>query len=382
VKIVIAPDSFKGSLSARDLCAAIHRGIKRVLPHAQVIEMPLADGGEGTMENMVYATSGTTVALQVRGPLGRPVIAAYGVLGDRRTCVIEMAQASGLPLVPEQERNPLLTSTYGTGELIRHALDQGLREFVIGLGGSATNDAGTGMLRALGMELFDAAGHPLPEGGGALRQCARVEAGQLDERIGESRFVIASDVTNPLCGPQGASYIFGPQKGATPEMVTRLDAALDHFAELVLKDTGREVRHLAGAGAAGGTGAALLAYFDAQMRSGIDVVMEALQIEKALQQADLVITGEGRLDTQTLSGKVIAGVCRIAQSQNIPVIGLCGATELSAAQLEQLGMRASFSIVPGPCSIEAAMRMTAKWAEERTEQIIRLLTTFGTQRGL
>lgn len=375
MKVVIAPDSFKGSLSARDLCAAMHRGIKRVVPDAEVMEMPLADGGEGTMENMVYATQGTVVALQVRGPLGQPVTASYGVLGDRRTCIIEMAQASGLLLVPEQDRNPLLTSTYGTGELIRHALDQGLREFVIGLGGSATNDAGTGMLRALGMELFDQAGHPLPEGGGALLQCAQIDASQLDARIRESRFVIASDVTNPLCGPHGASYIFGPQKGATPEMVTQLDAALDHFGGLVLKETGREIRHLPGAGAAGGMGAALLAFLDSQMRSGIDVVMETLQLSEALQNADLVITGEGRLDAQTLSGKVIAGVCRIAQSENIPVIGLCGATELSGTQLEQLGMRAAFSIVPGPCSVEEAMRMTAQWAEERTEQIIRLLTT-------
>lgn len=375
MKIVIAPDSFKGSLSARDLCKAIRRGILRVIPDATIQEIPLADGGEGTMENLVYATAGTIISVDVTGPLGQPVTASYGVLGDGRTCVIEMAQASGLPLVPPDQRNPLITTTYGTGELIRHALDRGLRNFVIGLGGSATNDAGTGMLRALGMEFLDKVGQPLPEGGAALTDCARIDDSQFDSRLQEATFLIASDVTNPLCGPTGASAVFGPQKGATPEMVSQLDASLHHFGKVVLAHTGRDVRPLAGAGAAGGMGAAWLAFFDATMRSGIEVVMETLQFDEHLRDTHLVITGEGKLDAQTLSGKVIAGVCRAAQAQGIPVIGLCGHTELSGSQMDQLGMWAAFSIVPGPCTLEEAMDETARWTEERTEQIMRLYTT-------
>jgi glycerate kinase len=374
MKLIAAPDSFKGSLDARSLCAAIREGARRANPRAEVVEMPLADGGEGTVENLVYASRGRLVRVTVTGPLGRPVEAAYGILGDGQTAVIEMAQASGLPLVPEAERNPLVTTSRGTGELILHALDAGYRRFIIGLGGSATNDAGAGLLRALGLGLFDAAGRPLADGGGALRELHRVDDSQLDPRLAEACFDVACDVSNPLCGPQGASAVFGPQKGATPEMVRLLDEGLRRFGEETRKVRGIDVLEAPGAGAAGGMGAALLGYLGARMRSGIEMVLEAAGWESQLSGADLIVTGEGRLDGQTLSGKVIAGVCRSAAVRKIPVVALCGSMELSGADMERMGLAAAFPIVKGPCTLEEAFRSTAAWAADTSEQIVRLFS--------
>lgn len=375
MKIVVAPDSFKGSISARELCASFKKGVLRVFPHAEVVEMPLADGGEGTLENMVYASEGRLVEVEVKDPLGRPIRAAYGVLGDGRTVVIEMAQASGLPLLTEEEKNPLITTSYGTGELIRHALDAGYRHFIIGLGGSATNDGGTGMLRALGVKFYDKDGLPLPEGGGALSHLDHFDESGMDPRIKEAVFTIASDVTNPLCGPDGASAVFGPQKGATPDMVRILDQGLDRFGEIIFRQKGIDIRNVPGSGAAGGVGAALMAFLRAKMKSGIEVVMEAIGFEKSIRDADLVITGEGKLDAQTLSGKVIAGVSRVARSRNVTVIALCGGIQLEGHQLDELGVAAGFSIVPGPCTLEEAMEKASNWVVDRTEQIMRLLKT-------
>lgn len=373
MKIVIAPDSFKGSISARDLCASIRNGVLNVNPDAEVIELPLADGGEGTLENMVYSTDGKVCELEVRDPLERPIRASYGVLGDGRTVIIEMAQASGLPLLKEHERNPLIATSFGTGELIRHALDSGYRRFIIGLGGSATNDGGTGMLTALGAKFLNQNGALLPSGGAALEELASIDVSGMDPRLKESSFTIASDVTNPLCGPDGASAIFGPQKGATPDMVQRLDMALNRFGEIILNVKGVDMRQVPGSGAAGGMGAALMAFLQAECKPGIEIVTEAIDFEKHIQNADLIITGEGKLDHQTLSGKVIAGVCRKAKPYGIPTIALCGEMELASDQMDQIGLKAGFSIVPKPCHLDEAMENAAVWAQERVEQIMRLL---------
>lgn len=376
MKIVVAPDSFKGSISARDLCAAVCRGIHAADPKIDVIELPLADGGEGTVDNMVYSTQGETRLVQVNDPLGRPIRAAYGILGDHATVIIEMAQASGLPLLKPDERNPLITSSFGTGELVLHALNAGYRKFIIGLGGSATNDGGAGMLKALGAAFYDQDGVLLPKGGASLEKLSYMDLSGLDKRLQESTFTIASDVNNPLCGANGASTVFGPQKGATPEMVQRLDMALSRFADVVEKQLGIDVRHLPGSGAAGGMGAALLAFLHAEFKSGIELVMDAIHFEQKIQAADLIITGEGKLDEQTMAGKVIAGVCKKAKPYQIPTIAICGGMELTSDQMDEIGLLAGFSIVPKPCSLEQAMEQAEGWAQERVEQIIRFMKRF------
>ncbi|TCP58068.1 glycerate kinase [Tumebacillus sp. BK434] len=372
MKVVVAVDSFKGSLDAKGVCAAVAAGVRRVFADAEIVEIPLADGGEGTAEQLAYATGGFLVDEEVSGPLGTPVQAKYGVLGDGKTAVIEMAQASGLMLVPEAARNPLITTSRGTGELILKALERGYRKFIIGLGGSATNDGGAGMLTALGLRFLDGEGRELAAGGGALGRLARIEKAGWDERLAEASFVVAGDVQNPLIGPQGASAVFGPQKGATPQMVQELDAALDRLGEAVLHRTGVEIRHLPGGGAAGGMGAALAAFMQAEVRAGIEVMMEAAELERRLGGADLMITGEGRLDAQTLSGKVIAGVSRAAAKQGVPAVALCGGLALSGAELAQLGVAAAFPIVPGPCLLSEAMAKTADWTADAAERVLRL----------
>ncbi|MGE7271725.1 glycerate kinase [Brevibacillus panacihumi] len=376
MRVVVAPDSFKGSISARDLCAAARRGIHAVDPEIEVIELPLADGGEGTVENMVYSTKGQTRLVQVNDPLGRPIRAVYGILGDDATVIIEMAQASGLPLLRPDERNPLITSSFGTGELIVHALNEGYRKFIIGLGGSATNDGGVGMLKALGASFYDQDGVLLPKGGASLEKLSYMDLSGLDKRLQESTFTIASDVNNPLCGANGASAVFGPQKGATPEMVQRLDMALSRFADVVEKQLGVDVRHLPGSGAAGGMGAGLLAFLHAEFKSGIELVMDAIQFEQNIQVADLIITGEGKLDEQTMAGKVIAGVCKKAKPYQIPTIAICGGMELTSEQMDEIGLLAGFSIVPKPCSLDEAMEQAEGWVQERVEQIIRFMKRF------
>ncbi len=372
MKVAVAVDSFKGSLSANDVCAAVRAGILRVYQGCEVIEIPLADGGEGTAEHLVRATEGVLREVTVTGPLGQPVRAKYGVLGDGVTAVIEMAQASGLSLVPEASRNPLLTTSYGTGELIRHALDCGHRKFLIGLGGSASQDGGAGMFRALGMRFLDERGRELEAGGAALLRLARIEAKGLDARLGESTFVVASDVQNRLVGPAGASAVFAPQKGATQEMVERLDAALTQLGEVILAERGVEVRDLLGGGAAGGIGAATVAFLNASIRSGIEVVLAAVEFDRKIGGADLIIAGEGTLDEQTLAGKAIAGVSRAAARQGIPVLAICGGISLSGEQLEQLGVASCSSIVPGPCSLETAMDRASEWTADAVERMMRV----------
>lgn len=375
MKIVVAPDSFKGSISSKDLCTAVKTGIHRVFPDAEVIEIPLADGGEGMMESLVYATSGSKKEANVTDPLGRPILAQYGVLGDGKTAVIEMAQASGLPLLSPDERNPLRATTYGTGQLLLAALDDGYDQFIIGLGGSATNDGGTGMLRALGVNFYDENDELLEEDLTALQQLAKIDVTGMDPRLKKIRCTIASDVTNPLCGPKGATAIFGPQKGVTDDMIPILDSALENYGKVIHDQFGIEIIEAEGAGAAGGLGAALVAFLDGEMQSGIDILLDVMNFQEMIKGADLIITGEGKLDQQTLSGKVISGVSKRAEREYIPVIVLCGSNELDSESLDQLGVAASFSIVPGPCSLDEAFFHTKEWAENQSEQIMRLINS-------
>lgn len=355
MKVVIAPDSFKESLSAPAAADCIEAGFREVFPQADTVKIPVADGGEGTVEAMVAATGGRLVELSVRGPLGEETEAFYGITGDGSTAVIEMAVASGLALVAPEKRNPLETTSFGTGELILDALNAGLREFIIGIGGSATNDAGAGMLQALGVRLLDRQDREIPPGGGGLAQLERIDCHGMDPRLRECRFLVACDVDNPLVGARGASAVFGPQKGADPVMVGKLDANLQRFAERVAVDVGRDVAEAPGAGAAGGMGAALLAFLEAELRPGIDIIMAAVGLEQALVGADLVITGEGRIDAQSIYGKAPLGVARAAARQGVPAVGIAGSLGPGGDLLHEHGMTALFSMVPGPCSLSEAL---------------------------
>ncbi len=355
MRFVIAPDSFKGSASAREVAQAIAEGLKAALPDAVCDLVPMADGGEGTVDALVAATGGRIVSVRVTGPLGEPVGAFFGVLGDGKTAVIEMAAAAGLHLVPPEKRNPMVTTTYGVGELMRAALDAGCRRLIIGIGGSATNDGGAGMAQALGVRLLDEKGDEIGFGGGALERLARLDLSDFDRRIWEAEILVACDVTNPLTGPNGASAIYGPQKGATPEMVRQLDANLRHYAAVLRRDLGVEVETVAGAGAAGGLGAGLLAFCRAQLRRGVELVIHAVRLPERVQKADLVITGEGRLDFQTSFGKVPHGVAQVAKRYGKPVIALAGQLGEGAERCREWGIDACFSILSKPMSEGEAM---------------------------
>lgn len=370
MKIVLAPDSFKGSITALELCAAMKRGIISVFPVAEVIELPLADGGEGTLAALVHATKGVTHRCIATDPLGRRIEACYGVLGDQHTVIIEVAEASGLPLLQEHERNPMLASSYGTGELIVRALEVGYRSFLIGLGGSATNDAGVGIIRALGGKFLDHKGDIVPDGPQYIAQIASIDMSELHPAIYESTFHILTDVNNPLCGPDGASAVFGPQKGATASMVAELEQSLLHYGTILSEYTKRDMLSYAGGGAAGGIATSLMAFLGATRGDGIRFLLEKMNATSAFATADLIITGEGKLDSQTLSGKVIAGVSELAKTYLKPVIALCGSVQLSNEQMKELGLAAAFSITKGPASLEEAMLHTAEWTEWQLQQIM------------
>lgn len=357
MKIVIAPDSFKESLSALDVASAIETGFRQVFPDGEYIKMPMADGGEGTVQSMVDATDGYFIDLQVTGPLGDPVMAQYGVLGSLidgqpTTAVIEMASASGLHLVPRDQRNPLLTTSYGTGELIKDALDRGIKHIILGLGGSATNDGGAGMVQALGFQLNDKQGNPIAFGGLALEQLSHIDDRQAHPALADCHIDVACDVDNPLCGKRGASAIFGPQKGATPEMIETLDITLNHFAEVIVQSGRQDDRLLAGVGAAGGMGLAMKAFLNGQLRPGIEIVMETMAFAKTLEGADLVITGEGRIDGQTVFGKTPMGVLKQAQQKDVPTIGIAGCLGDDADAIVAQGMVAIFPIIPALDSLD------------------------------
>jgi glycerate kinase len=325
MRIVIAPNAFKGSLSAVEAAEAIGEGVRVAARDAELVLVPIADGGDGTVDALVAVTQGERRRLRVRGPLGDPVDAEYGLIERESAAVIEMAKAAGLSLVPKQKRNPAITTTYGVGELLQHAYDAGARHFIVGIGGSATNDAGAGMAQALGYHLLDENGLELPPGGLALKRLARIHVGGVHASWKEAEIDVACDVTNPLTGPRGASAVYGPQKGATPEMVAELDAALHHFAEIIRRDLGVDVEELPGAGASGGLGAGLVAFLGARLQPGAELVMEALHLDERLSGAQLVITGEGRLDSQTARfGKGPAAVARHAKNAGIPVVAIGG----------------------------------------------------------
>jgi glycerate kinase len=355
MKIVIAPDSYKESLSALEVATEIEAGFREIFPDADYVKVPVADGGEGTVQAMIEATAGRRVERAVTGPLGEPVQAFYGLTGGDPVAVIEMAAASGLELVAPEQRNPLVTTSYGTGQLIRAALDAGARRFVLGVGGSATNDGGAGMLQALGVRLLDAQGAELGPGGGELARLARIDVAQLDTRVRDSVFDVACDVTNPLVGARGASAVFGPQKGASPEMVRQLDDNLRHYAQVIERDLGQSVADLPGAGAGGGIAAAMLVFLDGRLRPGSEIVTDAIGLDAAVRDADLVVTGEGRIDSQTVNGKTPVGVARVAQRHGKPVIGIGGCLARDAAAVHGHGIDAVFSTVSRPCTVREAL---------------------------
>lgn len=360
MKIVIAPDSYKESLSALEVATAIEQGFREIFPDADYVKLPVADGGEGTVEAMVAATQGGIIKVRVTGPLGENAEGFYGLSGDEQSAFIEMAAASGLEMVAPSLRNPLKTTSWGTGELIRHALDAGVKHIIIGIGGSATNDGGAGMVQALGAKLLDAEGNPIGLGGGELEKLARIDIKELDKRLAECRIEVACDVTNPLTGEEGASAVFGPQKGATPEMIERLDAALAHYAKIIARDLDIDVLNLKGGGAAGGMGAALYAFCGAELRQGIEIVTDALHLDKHVADADLVITGEGRIDSQTIHGKVPVGVAKVAKRYNKPVIGIAGSLTADVGVVHQHGIDAVFSVIYTVCTLEEALESAAE----------------------
>ncbi len=373
MRIVVAPDSYKGSVSAMGVADAMERGIHKIFADAVVRKIPIADGGEGTVESMVGATGGTLRCTQVTGPLGERVSAKWGILGDGKTAVIEMAAASGLPLVAKDKLNVRIATSRGTGELILAALDAGLRKIIIGIGGSATNDGGAGMARALGIRFLSAAGQDLPEGGAALAQLARIDLAGLDPRIGQTELIVACDVDNPLCGPRGASAVFGPQKGASPEIVAELDAALAHFAHVAREATGRDVADFPGAGAAGGLGAGLMFFTPAKLRPGVEIVLEAVGFAEAVSTADFVVTGEGRTDFQTAYGKAPVGVAKVAKARRVPVFCLSGGLGQGANDVLGQGIDAVMSICDRPLSLEECMRDGSELIEAGAERLCRIV---------
>lgn len=370
---VLAPDSFKESMTAKEVCQAMERGIQQINPAITCLHVPMADGGEGTMQSLVDATGGTLHTAVVRGPLGEEVTASYGITGDGETGIVEMASASGLHLVPAAARNPLLTTSYGTGQLITACLDRGVRKLLIGIGGSATNDGGAGMAQALGARLSDARGQELPPGGGALGKLARIDLSGLDSRLAAVSVEVACDVTNPLCGPLGASRVFGPQKGATPEMTLALDDHLRHYAAVVQAELGLDYRETPGAGAAGGMGFGLMAFLGGRLARGIDLVIAYSGLEEKVRQADLVWTGEGSLDAQTAFGKTPLGVALVAKKHGKPVVALAGKVGADIEGLYSQGIDAIFGIVSGANTLDEALAAGPANIERTAANVVRFM---------
>lgn len=374
MRFVVAPDSFKECAPASVVARAIAEGLAKAQPHAIVDIIPMADGGEGTVDSLVTATGGTIIDLEVTGPLGDPVLATYGLLGDGSTAVIEMAAASGLALVPAARRNPLVTTTRGTGELLCDALDRGVSRIIIGIGGSATNDGGAGAAQALGYSLLDEDGQELPVGGAALARLVRIDATRKHRGLAACEILVACDVANPLCGPDGASAVYGPQKGATPEMVRELDDALRHFAEVAAKQMNVHVENLPGAGAAGGLGAGLVVFTGAHLKPGVEIIADAFGLASRIEGADLVITGEGRLDGQSVKGKTPVGVARIAKRLGVPCVAIAGALGPGFEAVYREGVTAAFSLCTGPMSSEYAMENVESLLASAGEAVGRLWT--------
>jgi glycerate kinase len=373
MKIVVAPQSFKGSLSASQVAEAIGEGIRRVIPGTEIDLIPMADGGEGTVSALVEATHGQILSTEVTGPFGTKVTAEWGILGDRSSAIIEMAAASGITLVPREKLNPLIATTYGTGELIKTALDSGCRRLLIGIGGSATNDGGAGMAQALGVRFLDKTGNQLPRGGGTLAKLSHIDVAGLDHRLAGCQVMTACDVTNPLCGEQGASRVYGPQKGATDKVCRQLDTALANYADVIKTDLGIDVKDMPGSGAAGGLGAGLVAFLGAKLISGIEIVSEAVKLKEHLAGADLVFTGEGRIDSQTSYGKVVSGVAARAKALAIPVVAIAGESTGDLKESRRYGIDAILSITSGPMTLKQSMDNAERLIANTAEQAIRLI---------
>jgi glycerate kinase len=371
MRVVVAPDKFKGSLTAPEAAEAMARGVASVDPRATIDRVPVADGGEGTVDALLAATGGTLHLATVTGPLGRPVEAAFGLLGDRRTAVIEMASASGLILVSPEARDPLRATTRGTGELLLAAVAAGARKVIVGIGGSATNDGGAGLAQALGFRLLDDGGQELGPGGGPLGRLARIDASAVRSDLRGVEVAVACDVSNPLCGPQGASAVYGPQKGADPAMVEDLDRNLAHFAVIVSRDLGVSIRDVAGSGAAGGLGGGLIAFAHGRLQPGIELVIEAVGLLRRLCGADLCLTGEGAIDRQSAFGKTAVGVARLARSLGIPTIAIAGSIGPGSRDVLEAGIDAYFSICPGPICLDQAMARAGELVEETAAQVLR-----------
>jgi glycerate kinase len=376
MKIVIAPQGFKGNLSALLVGKAIEAGIKRAFPDTITVLKPMADGGEGTVQALVDATGGQIKVTKVTGPLGKThVMARWGILGDGVTAIIETATVSGLTLIPHHNRNPLTTTSYGTGELIREALNRGYRELIIGLGGSATNDGGAGMAQALGVRFLNNRGQSIPFGGAALANLDCIDTTNFDRRLVCSDIIAACDVTNPLCGPEGASCIYALQKGATPKMVAELDAALSHFADIIQKETGENVRNIPGTGAAGGLGMALMFFLKAKLKSGINIVIHYSGLVEEVKDADYVFTAEGRIDNQTAYGKVPAGIADIAKIFNVPVVVIAGEIVDGYQTVYEHGIDAVLSIAPGPITLKQSMKKAEQLLANTAENAMRLISS-------
>ncbi|PWG00256.1 glycerate kinase [Levilactobacillus bambusae] len=375
MKFVLAPDSFKGSLTAKEATLAMKRGIQTVYPDAEIEMIPMADGGEGTVQSLVDATHGQLLTATVTNPLGHPTLATYGLLGDGHTAVIEMAAASGIQYIDDETANPLVTTTYGTGELMRAAMDQGATQLILGLGGSATNDGGAGMAQALGVQLLKADGTEVAVGGGNLSELVRIDASRRDPRLDKVEVIMASDVTNPLTGNTGASVVFGPQKGATPDQVQRLDHNLAHYAEVVARDLGIEVAEIPGSGAAGGLGAGLLAFTSATVERGVEIVLEKTHLRDRVKDADVVFTGEGGMDFQTQYGKTPMGVAQAVKQTagDLPVIALVGKIGQGTEVLYELGIDAIFSTVPGVETLDQAISEAGSNVQKTAENVARLI---------
>jgi glycerate 2-kinase len=373
MKFVLAPDSFKESMSAKNAALAMQEGIQNVFPEAECIIVPMADGGEGTVESLVDATDGHLIRKTVIGPLGEPVEAEFGLSGDQQTAIIEMASASGIHLVKKEQRNPLITTTYGTGELINHALDLGVTRIIMGIGGSATNDGGIGMLQALGVSLLDEAGNELPFGGGSLSQLHTINMDGLDPRLHSVKLDVACDVTNPLIGKTGASHIFGPQKGATPEMVEQLDQNLTHYASVIKQQLGKDIAKTPGAGAAGGIGAGLIAFLQAELTRGVNLVIDYTDLENKVIGADYVFTGEGSIDGQTLFGKTPFGVASTAKKHSVPVIAFAGRIGSGTEALYEHGFTSIVGILKEVTSLEEALTSGSRNLTHAVENMCRVL---------
>ena len=375
MQLIIAPDKFKGSMSAPEAAERIKKAAANVLPGAKLVLLPLSDGGEGLVDSLAGKNRDNLQTSTVTGPLGKPVEAVWGLTDEGNTSVIEMAAASGLHLIPEAEKNPFFTSTYGTGELIKASLDHGCSRLIIGIGGSATNDGGAGMAQALGAKFYDRFGKELETGGVALEKLEKIDISGLDPRLRQVETLVACDVNNPLTGENGAAYVYGPQKGATPEMVEQLDRALQNYARVIKKDLGLEVNEIPGSGAAGGLGAGLITFLGAELRSGIELVLDALKIDQYLPGTDLLITGEGKLDGQSAHGKAPVGVARRAAKYNVPVIALAGSLEGDLDVFHREGITACFAVADGPLSLEESISRGPELLEIKSAEALRLWRT-------